>query len=437
MQVCLREETMNKVSCTIRLVAILLSMSLWLPNSGRAQGPWFVEYDEAQSTAQREKKDLLIDFGGSDWCAPCQWLKDRILSRPEFSDKAEKHFVLVDIDDLARKPMRADRKDRYHKLQERYGIEAFPSVVLATPDGRPYARTTYHPSITSPEAYWDHLQPLRKRGAVLRASLEKADKLEGLARPAALADGLAEVPTDFVSRFYDDRVKELRRLDPRDSTGYLAFLDGRNALAAFQAKVEKGGLPALDLIALDSLIKERHLRGETLQDALLLRALGQTKAGQPKNALDSFQALLAEQSRRTRFDRGDFVPLDAAAIKTVGKRIASAQKDSADELAKYHALHRIFEFELPDPNEICCGHGFRPKFLARGLIGEVYGQLLIDSTAKLQGEARAQALGKGLEGTGFWRQGPIAQIVDKLMPDLVGREAARYLPSPYRGWLGH
>jgi hypothetical protein len=238
-------------------------------------------------------------------------------------------------------------------------------------------------------------------------------------------------------RFYDDRVHELRRLDPEDRTGYQAFLDGRKALAALQAKVKKGGLPALDLTALDTLIKERHLRGETLQDALLLRALAQAKAGRPQDALHSFEVLLAEQSRRTRFDRGDFVPLDAAAIETVGKRIARGKKDPADALAQYHALHRLFEFELPDPNEVCCGHGFRPKFLARGLLGETYGQLLIDTTAKLQGEARARALGQGLEGTGFWRQGPIAQIVDKLLPDLVGREAAaRYLPKSYRGWLG-
>ncbi|HEY7154952.1 MAG TPA: thioredoxin family protein, partial [Gemmataceae bacterium] len=400
---------MNKVSSSVYFLATALLVSVWLPASAWAEGPWLAEYEQAQATAQREGKDLLIDFGGSDWCAPCQWLKSRILSRKEFSEPAAKHFVLVDIDDLARKPMPAGRKERYRKLQERYGIEAFPSVVLATADGRPYARTTYHPSITTPEAYWEHLQPLRKRGTVLRAALARAAKLEGSARAAALVDGLAEVPADFVLRFYDDRVHELRRLDLEDSTGYLAFLDGRKALAALQAKVEKGGLPALDLKALDTLIKERHLRGETLQDALLLRALAQAKAGRPQDALHSFEVLLAEQSRRTRFDRGDFVPLDAAAIETVGKRIALGKKDPADTLAQYHALHRLFEFELPDPNEICCGHGFRPRFLARGLLGEIYGQLLIDTTAKLQGEARARALGEGLEGTGFWRQGPIAQ----------------------------
>ncbi len=429
---------MRFASSSAGLLAPVLLVGVWLlPAFARAEESWLAEFEEAQAAAKRDGKDLLIDFGGSDWCGPCQWLKTRILGQPEFSERAAKHFVLVDIDDLARKPMPAGRKERYQKLQQSYGIKAFPTVVLATADGQPYARTTYHEAITTPEAYWEHLQPLRKRGTALRAALERAEKLDGADRAAALADGLAEVPADFVPRFYQDRVQELRRLDPEDSTGYLAFTGGRQALAELQADVEKRGLATLDLAAVDALIQSRHLRGETLQDALLLRALAQVKARRPLEALESFEALLAEQARRTRFDRGDFLPLDAAAVETVKKRIARGKKDPADALAQYHALHRLFEFELPDPNEICCGHGFRPKFLARGLIGEIYGQLLIDTTEKLHGEERARALAKGLEETGFWRQGPVGEIVDKLVPELVGRQAAgRYLPEPYRGWVG-
>ena len=81
---------MNHSSPSVRLVATALLASVWLPASARAEGPWFAEYEEARAVAQREGKDLLIDFGGSDWCGPCQWLKTRILSRPEFSERAAK-----------------------------------------------------------------------------------------------------------------------------------------------------------------------------------------------------------------------------------------------------------------------------------------------------------------------------------------------------------
>ena len=37
------------------------------------------------------------------------------------------------------------------KLQERYGTMTFPSVILATSDGRHYARTTYREKVETPD----------------------------------------------------------------------------------------------------------------------------------------------------------------------------------------------------------------------------------------------------------------------------------------------
>src|SRR5262249_34838745 len=151
-------------------------------------------------------------------------------------ERAGKHFVLLDIDDLARKPMPKGRKERYQKLQKRYGIEAFPTVVLATPEGLAYAQTTYLESIPDPAGYWKHLQPLRERGEKFRSALERARRLEGQARADVLAKALSHIHPEFVLKFHADRVRELASLTPGDATGYLAFLDGRKAVAALQEK---------------------------------------------------------------------------------------------------------------------------------------------------------------------------------------------------------
>src|SRR5712691_10437620 len=50
---------------------------------------WFVEFEPAQAEAKKQQKDLLIDFGGSDWCYPCKMLKERILSKPKFIELAQ------------------------------------------------------------------------------------------------------------------------------------------------------------------------------------------------------------------------------------------------------------------------------------------------------------------------------------------------------------
>jgi thiol-disulfide isomerase/thioredoxin len=401
----------------------------------RAGESWYVEFEEGQAAAKAQGKDLLIDFGGSDWCKGCKWLKERILSKPEFIKRASREFVLVDIDLVLRGPIPADRKQRYEALQERYGIASLPTVVLATADGRPYARTTYREAFQTPETYWNYLAPMHERGRRLRAVLDRAKAFEGRAR----ADGLSEVDPRFIDRFYADKVAELKAADPSDATGYLAFLEGRRALDVFQAPldVHKG---AIDPAAVDSLIARAKLHGEWLQEALMLRAAGEVLANEDRRALDTFQAVLDAQVSRTRFDRGDYIPLDKASMATVRQRIAEGKADPGNGVALYYALHRIFIFDMPNAYEWSCSStfasAFRPDIRVIEIIGDRYGRALIRSTEGLKGEARAKALAKGLEGTFFPGRGPIREILD-MISGLVGKPAAKaLLPGEfYPKWI--
>jgi len=323
--------------------ALLIALAGLVAPPVRAGDLWLLEFEEGRAAAKSQGKDLLIDFGGSDWCAPCKWLKERILSKAEFIGRAGGTFVLVDIDlpMSGRIPIAADRKRRYEELQERYGIASVPTVVLAAADGKPYARTTYRDAFQTPETYWNHLTPLRERGRRLRAALTRAEALKGKSRAAELASGLSEVDPRFISRFYAYRVAELRAADPADSTGYLAFLDGRRALDEFQAPLDLH-TGAIDPSAVDSLIARAKLHGESLQEALVLRAAGEVLAGEDRRALGTFKAVLDAQASRTRFDRGDYVPLDAASLAMVRRRIAEGEADRGDGVGLYYALHRIF-----------------------------------------------------------------------------------------------
>ncbi len=406
--------------------AVLIALAGIAKPPVRAGESWYLEFEEGRAAAKAQGKDLLIDFGGSDWCMACEWIKDRVFSQAEFIERAGDAFVLVDIDLPVRSPIPADRKRRYEELQERYGIASFPSVVLATSDGRPYARTTYRDAFQTPETYWHYLAPLRERGRRLRAALDRAKPLDGRARAAALAEGLSEVDPRFIDRFYADQVAELRADDSSDSTGYLAFLDGRRALDAFQAPLDlhKG---AIDPAAVDALIARAKLRGESLQEALVLRAAGEVLAGEDRRALGTFKAVLDAQASRTPFDRGDYVPLDAVSITTVRRRIGAGEADSGNGVALYYALHRIFEFDLPNPYDWSCGTVFRPGIRVRETIGDRYGRALIRSTEGLKGEARAKILAKGLEGTFFACRGSIRKIVREMIPALVGKPAAKTL----------
>jgi thioredoxin-related protein len=418
---------------------MLVALAVLCASAVRGEEAWYLEFEAGRAAAEARGKDLLIDFGGSDWCLPCKLLKERVFSKQEFIGRAVREFVLVDIDlPLTKRgiPIPADRKLRYQKLQERYGITTFPTVVLATSDGRPYSRTTYREALETPDLYWKHLVPLRERGRRLREAFAQAKTVRGRERAAALADGLAEVDARFVPGFYADSLAELRTAAPADPSGYLGFLEGRRALDDFQAglDIHKANI---DPAAVDALIARAKLHGEFLQEALMLRAAGEVLAGDDRRAFRTFAAVLHAQASRTRFDRGDFIPLDAASIAAVRRRIAEGEADPKGGAAFYYALHRIFQFDMPNRYELSCGEYFQPNVRVLEVVGDRYGLALIRSTETLHGEARARALAKGLEGTFFVARGSIREIVLELIPSLVGKETAKALvPGPfYPRWI--
>ena len=426
------------------------------PETDRSHDGWFAEFPPALAEAQKLGKDMLIDFGGSDWCAPCKWLKENILVKPEFNERAAQSFVLVDIDALAR-GLSPERKARYVELQKRYRVGTFPSVFLTTPEGEPYAWTTYIPAtdsgpleaivasrkLDSPERFWAQIQPLIARGRIFREGLAKAKNLSGLAKADAMIDALSEVRADLLLFYHADKVQALKALDPSDHRGFFAYLDGCQAYADLETAIG-GGYdlnPKIQVADVDALIAKNHLTGETLQQALAMKATLLVIHDEPQAALDCIAAFVTAQSARGPFDRGDYMPITAEGLALLRQRVAEGTAKRDDVAAEYLALHRIFENqELPNRYKISCHatevSAFEPIIAVRKPIGEAYGTALLKATASLTGEARARALGKGLEDTYFLNDGPIRTIVSKLIPELVGQEnAASYLPTSYRAWI--
>jgi thiol-disulfide isomerase/thioredoxin len=184
------------VESWLRPAAVALIVAL-IAESVEAGEGWYLEYEDGQAAAKAQGKDLLLDFGGSDWCVACKWLKERVLSKSEFIDLASHKFVLVDIDLLYRTPLPADRKKRYEQLQERYGIASVPTVVLALSDGRPYVRTTYREAFQTPKAYWDYLAPSSSTSRMLTTGRVERHSVRGSGPGTRSASG---TPALFCAR---------------------------------------------------------------------------------------------------------------------------------------------------------------------------------------------------------------------------------------------
>lgn len=406
------------------------------PETVKTAHGWYAEFQPALAEARRLKKDLLIDFGGSDWCQPCMLLKEHVFVKPEFIRQAEKQFVLVDIDDLKRGGISKERKARYEALEARYKVGSFPSVILATPEGDAYAWTTYSDSTATPDKFYAHLQPLMARGRTFRDELAKASGLSGKAKIDAMVRGLSQVRPDLLWRFNADKIAKLRALDPKDSSGLLSYLDARAAVDSLENRLGQSYTvdKTVQTTDVDALVAKYHLKGEMLGQANVMKAMMLTIANHPAEALSCFDGMLKALSAPSPFDRGDFLPTTAASRALLRRRIDEGQ--AGDHLAQLFALHRIFEFEMPDRFVLSCGYSaFRPNWAVRKPLAEAYAQALIASTADLKGLEQAKALAKGLEDTLFLSTTSIRKIVTEMIPADAGDEAVNILPKYYRSWI--
>lgn len=125
---------------------------------------WYADFDEAVKVAKKEKKDLLVDFTGSDWCGWCIRLNKEVFDHEEWSTEAKKSYVLVALDfpqDPAIKAKVPNPK-RNDELQKKYSVSGFPTILLMTADGEVFGRTGYQAG--GPKAYLKHMAELRTEG---------------------------------------------------------------------------------------------------------------------------------------------------------------------------------------------------------------------------------------------------------------------------------
>jgi thioredoxin-related protein len=103
---------------------------------------WLTDLDEAKKVAQAEKKDILVDFTGSDWCGWCKRLKAEVFDQPEFA-AATKKFVLVELDFPQKKKLPAGAKEKNEALAKQFNVSGFPTILLLDSQGELYAQTGY------------------------------------------------------------------------------------------------------------------------------------------------------------------------------------------------------------------------------------------------------------------------------------------------------
>src|SRR5882757_7841590 len=101
-----------------------------------AEPEWLTDLSKAEGRAKGEKKLVLMDFTGSDWCPPCKALHKNVLSSKEFEDFAKDNLVLVVVDFPHGKKLPVEQQRSNDALAKKYNIEGYPTVIVLDGTGK-------------------------------------------------------------------------------------------------------------------------------------------------------------------------------------------------------------------------------------------------------------------------------------------------------------
>ena len=124
---------------------------------------WLTDLPEALAKAKTEKKLVLMEFTGSDWCPPCKLLHEKVLTSKEFETYADKNLILVEVDFPNKKPQSAALKAANEALGTKFKIEGYPTVILLNADGKELNKDMGY-SGASPAEFIAGLEKAKKQG---------------------------------------------------------------------------------------------------------------------------------------------------------------------------------------------------------------------------------------------------------------------------------
>lgn len=114
---------------------LLTLLAAAVPFAPALAAEWTDDFAAAKRQAKAEKKLVLMDFTGSDWCRNCMRLRGQVLDTPEFEEYAKNKFVFMEVDRPRKKKLPDKLAKQNSELCNTYHISGFPTLLVVTPKG--------------------------------------------------------------------------------------------------------------------------------------------------------------------------------------------------------------------------------------------------------------------------------------------------------------
>ena len=100
---------------------------------------WETDFETAKKMAAENHQLILLNFSGSDWCAPCVATKKNYFDSDTFNAMAKDHLVLLNADFPRKKKnqLSDDQTKKNEALADKYNKEGnFPLTLLLDANGK-------------------------------------------------------------------------------------------------------------------------------------------------------------------------------------------------------------------------------------------------------------------------------------------------------------
>lgn len=327
---------------TTHLFAAAFAASLSFSSAFAGGEGWSHDFEAAKKQAAAEKKDLLVDFTGSDWCGWCIKLNDEVFKHDEFKNGVKDKFVLVELDfprDKEKAGVTEEIAKQNEALQEKFGIQGFPTILLLDASGKPFAKTGYQAG--GAEKYVTHLDELRAHKGERDAALKKAGEAKGVEKAKALVSALKAMDLEdtAVSNFYGDVTAQIKEADPKDETGFTKGIEDKTKFADFQKELntqaQKNDKFVSALAYVDETVKKGNFTGELQQQVVATKASLLAMSGKFDEAIktvDEAKAIAPDSEVGKMMDT--FKERLSAAKESAAKKPAAGEEEKEEEADK-------------------------------------------------------------------------------------------------------
>jgi len=153
-------EPMRKFLPLLLLMLGIVACARAGSESTKVDVSWMTDAEAAMAKAKAEKKVVLMDFTGSDWCVWCHRLDGEVFSTETFKKYAGEHLVLLKLDFPRKSPQSEAEKRQNMALAEKYEIQGFPTVLVFSPEGEKIGELGYQRG--GPEAWLASLKEITR-----------------------------------------------------------------------------------------------------------------------------------------------------------------------------------------------------------------------------------------------------------------------------------